>query len=114
MPWIKLLLLTAVTFWWPVTASAQNIELRSGNVQIDNSRERGIYIDSGGTRLYLPPPRDASGSRYWREPGGYQRIHQGIYIRCPSGRTISRQQTTQSTGSGQSTTQTQVHTVQCR
>lgn len=120
----KLILLLATSaFCLPAIAEAGEIEIRSGNIRVNSGGDGEVYVNSRQDRRSLPRTSriNSRDNHYIRQnirvPGTYREgnyIHQSISVSCSNGRTISRQQSTQTNRSGQTVVQTQVSNYECR
>jgi hypothetical protein len=91
-----------------VTLPATAVEVRAGNVIVDTDDDGEIYVNTGGTEVYVPSRRYYPRSKY-RPSSRYRRSYYcGGY-----GDSVSYYRT-RSSGSGRTITRSTTYSSQCR
>lgn len=107
---LSLLLVTSVCLIQGM-ASASEIDVRAGNVQVTTSRRGNTYIDTGYRQLSVSPRRFSTGTSISSVVNPY--VRQSLRISC-SGRGYLYQEINQINQSEGGIVRTQSSTYECR
>ena len=104
------LVLATLAFLLPTLANAREVDVRAGDVSIQTNKYGDIYVDTGGTSIYVPD-NNSSIYTYPRRRSYYWRRYR--YTNCSSSSTYS-QQSTQTTTTGRGTVMQTSVVTHCR